>query len=69
MTNNPSASEIEGVDASTDVPAGAHLEDTDPSSLQELNFDDGKLLLFVRSPRWTDNAFRGPNQSAPARSI
>jgi len=42
------ASEMEGEDASTDVPAGAHLEDVDPSVLQEINFDDGRSLSSVQ---------------------
>ena len=46
MTDKFSASEIEGEDTSTDVPAGAHLEDVDPDALQDINFDDGELLII-----------------------
>jgi len=48
VTDNLSASEIEGEDASTDVPAGAHLEDVDLDVLQDINFDDGELLIIFR---------------------
>ncbi|KAF9787052.1 DNA ATP-dependent helicase [Thelephora terrestris] len=38
--NKLKTSEIEGEDASTEVPAGAHLEDVDPRALQDVDFDD-----------------------------
>ena len=44
LIDSSSASEIEGEGTSTDAPAGAHLEDVDPSALQEINFDDGRFL-------------------------
>jgi len=48
VADNSSASEIEGEDASTDAPAGAHLEDVDPNVLQDIDFDDGRLQPSVR---------------------
>ena len=54
MADSPLASEIEGEGAATEAPAGAHLEDVDPNSLQEVDFDDGKLPFSVRSPPLTD---------------
>ena len=51
MTNGSSASEIEGEDGSAEAPAGAHLEDVDPNSLLDINFDDGRLSFSVRPPR------------------
>lgn len=38
--NKLKTSEIEGEDASTEAPAGAHLEDVDPSALQDIDFDE-----------------------------
>lgn len=45
MADNPLASEIEGEDASIEAPAGAHLEDVDPDTLRDVDFDDGKPLF------------------------
>ena len=70
MTNKFSASEIEGEGASTEVPAGAHLEDADPGALQDINFDDGELLSFFRTiATLNSRCFRGPNKPTQARSV
>ena len=55
VTDNFPASEIEGEGASAELPAGAHLEDVDPNSLQDINFDDGGLLFSVRPRCRTHN--------------
>lgn len=55
MTDDFPASEIEGEGASIELPAGAHLEDVDPNSLQDINFDDGALLSPVKPRRLTND--------------
>ena len=39
------ATEIEGESESLPVPAGAQLADVDPTSLPDIDFDNGKLVL------------------------
>jgi len=41
------ATEIEGDSESLPVPAGAQLPDVDPTSLPDIDFDNGKVVLVI----------------------